>query len=569
MKKSFILIALIGLFTVNIGFSQTTKDQYIYKWSDTLKKAGDSIKYFYVPVTITAPYDFTLQLVADSVAGSTDATAYMQQNALLTNGSVFTNLSGKTLTIDGVQSSTILIGTLFTGKIRIKWIKGTDTAQLTRIRATLTLQKSVLANATSSPIGAVTGVTTISNSGRITGTGGVTITGAASNINASSNYATNIGTGSSTGAVTIGGGSNTVAINSSALDISTTGAVSGATTIAASGKVTLSSATPLDLTGTITKGINFASCTPSFTDDDNAWISMGSWNDAIAITGQSSHFVPLQINITSGTSVAKDFAAARFKTQTAAANTLTAFQNTELRSTISHDVGGHTNLGVSTNVASATSCTGDFLAGYFNIQGSGNITCSNHVNVLEATNTHTGTGVVNVAHFTNNATGAGATNILKVENIIGTTTNGINITRTAGTLTNGINLSGTMTREIVMQNAEYLDNATNGVINTGNAQLQSATYNFATAAMVTGSGDSIAINFTPDLSVTTGTEITFIAEAANTTTVRIDVDGTVKDAYEEVGAAPNAMEANDIRSGAVVRLVYDGTRWVQISPSGN
>ena len=71
--------------------------------------------------------------------------------------------------------------------------------------------------------GAITGATTIAASGRITGTGGATITGAATNINASSNFATNIGTGTTDAAISIGGGSNTVAVNSSAWDISTAG----------------------------------------------------------------------------------------------------------------------------------------------------------------------------------------------------------------------------------------------------------------------------------------------------------------------------------------------------------
>lgn len=75
--------------------------------------------------------------------------------------------------------------------------------------------------------GALTGVTTIDNSGLITATGGATITGAAVNLNASSNFAVNVGTGSTNAAVTIGGNSNTVAVNSSDWDITTTGAMSG------------------------------------------------------------------------------------------------------------------------------------------------------------------------------------------------------------------------------------------------------------------------------------------------------------------------------------------------------
>lgn len=89
-----------------------------------------------------------------------------------------------------------------------------------------------------STTGAMTGIGAITMDGLLTSTLGATITGAAINLNASSNFATNIGTGSTTEAVTIGGGSNTFAVNSSALDISTTGAVTGATTITASGLIT-------------------------------------------------------------------------------------------------------------------------------------------------------------------------------------------------------------------------------------------------------------------------------------------------------------------------------------------
>ena len=70
---------------------------------------------------------------------------------------------------------------------------------------------------------------------RLTGTGGMTITGETVNLNASSNYAINVGTGTSTGAVSIGGGSNTFAVNSTAFDVSTSGAVSGVTTLSMGG----------------------------------------------------------------------------------------------------------------------------------------------------------------------------------------------------------------------------------------------------------------------------------------------------------------------------------------------
>ncbi len=91
-----------------------------------------------------------------------------------------------------------------------------------------------------SATGDITGAGAITADGLITGTAGATLSGAAISLNNSSNFATNVGTGTSTGAVTVGGGSNTVAINSSSWDITTAGAASGLTTIGASGNITTS-----------------------------------------------------------------------------------------------------------------------------------------------------------------------------------------------------------------------------------------------------------------------------------------------------------------------------------------
>jgi len=85
-----------------------------------------------------------------------------------------------------------------------------------------------------------------------TGSGAYTFSGGIFNVNASSNFATNINTGTSTGAVSIGGGSNTFAIASTGLDVSTTGALSGITTITTSGAInsqTISSTA--NFTGTV------------------------------------------------------------------------------------------------------------------------------------------------------------------------------------------------------------------------------------------------------------------------------------------------------------------------------
>jgi len=85
--------------------------------------------------------------------------------------------------------------------------------------------------------------------GRMTSIG-LTSTGATANLNASSNYATNINTGTSTALTTIGNSLGTVAIASSAWGITAAGAATGLTTVAMAGA--LSGATNVTASGTIT-----------------------------------------------------------------------------------------------------------------------------------------------------------------------------------------------------------------------------------------------------------------------------------------------------------------------------
>ena len=75
--------------------------------------------------------------------------------------------------------------------------------------------------------GIMTGIGAITSNGLITGTAGATLTGAAINLNASSNFATNIGTGTTNAAIAIGGGSNTVSVNSTTWDITSAGVFTG------------------------------------------------------------------------------------------------------------------------------------------------------------------------------------------------------------------------------------------------------------------------------------------------------------------------------------------------------
>lgn len=83
---------------------------------------------------------------------------------------------------------------------------------------------------------------TITSNGLLTGSAGATISGAATSINASSNFATNINTGTSTGLVSIGGGSGTAAIDTTSWDISSAGVASGFTGVTSTGTVNFSGA---------------------------------------------------------------------------------------------------------------------------------------------------------------------------------------------------------------------------------------------------------------------------------------------------------------------------------------
>ncbi|MDD5244084.1 MAG: hypothetical protein PHU49_08705 [Syntrophorhabdaceae bacterium] len=112
-------------------------------------------------------------------------------------------------------------------------------------------------------------------------TSGVTINGGTINLNASSNNATNINTGTSTGTVTIGGSLNSVGIDSSSWDISTAGAVSGVTTLGMSGDLTISAGDVNLANGQAVKGSTTNAETIKFQayDVDNT-----TYRDAITLT---------------------------------------------------------------------------------------------------------------------------------------------------------------------------------------------------------------------------------------------------------------------------------------------
>lgn len=132
------------------------------------------------------------------------------------------------------------------------------------------------------------------------------------------------------------------------------------------------------------------------------------------------------------------------------------------------------------------------------------------------------------------------------------------------------------TADIRFQNGETIDNNTDGVIavtaatTTFSGDIRYATSNFADATAVAGDGNDITLNFLPDLpALIAGLEVKFVAEAANSGAVTLAIDGgSAKPIVEFAHADQSALEANEIRSGAIVWVIYDGTSWQLFSNPG-
>ena len=186
-----------------------------------------------------------------------------------------------------------------------------------------------------------------------------------------------------------------------------------------------SCATGINFSGTITKGIDFSSVTPTF-GTDNAFINIGNWTTGYNVTSQTQHFVPLQIHLDSNTSVAKDLACARFRVDTDAASTLTSLTTLQLRSSISHNVAAMAGINCSVNVDDAVTIqTGELVVGYFSLDGTGALTNagSNESSAIVASVTNTGAAITNGV-WIRTAASTEVTNGLQIING-GTMTNGI------------------------------------------------------------------------------------------------------------------------------------------------
>ncbi len=256
-------------------------------------------------------------------------------------------------------------------------------------------------------------------------------------------------------------------------------------TMSASDLVTLSGNTGITFTGTaITKGINFASAAAAMSDEDDAFISVGTWNDAVVVGTQTAHFVPIQVHLHSAVSAAYDIAAARFRIDTSAANTANAVGCLQLRQSIGHNVASSAILNASVSVDGAVTVkTGSLLGGYFSIEGTGAVTKagSNDCTVLTSVYNGTGGGIDNVFIAMQNGTGTTVTDIIKAVCTHGTATNALNIVldATGTAITNAIMVgsSGSPAGDVTFWGATAAaklmwDASVDSLLLQGNARLQ-------------------------------------------------------------------------------------------------
>jgi hypothetical protein len=267
----------------------------------------------------------------------------------------------------------------------------------------------------------------------------------------------------------------------------------------------------INVSGTGSKGINFDGFTMS-QGQENAMVSIGTWTTPITVTGQTEHFAPIQVNLASNSTIAKNITAARFRVDTVAANTLTAVYGIQVRNAIAHDVASAYGCHASMNLGTMAVITGAIAVGSFYLEGTGTITPagSNPIDVVNATNVHSGTGVSNVLNVCNNTASAVGT-VSTMSNLAGVVTDMLYINNantatsaihiTAGTLTNVINVAGAATASCMI----LVDAATASTCVAPNTSaINALTAKIAVKIMVGGS-----VYWIPAFSCTDGTGATF------------------------------------------------------------
>jgi hypothetical protein len=420
-----------------------------------------------------------------------------------------------------------------------------------------------------SSAGAVTAVGLNSGTGLIQGTGGLTVSGAIASLNASSNFATNINTGSSTGAVNIGNGSaGAIALQSgSTLGVTTTNfnLSAGALTVGTAG----TQATLTLTTSTSGRNIVFQGAAPSSVGNvvlNVPSLTAGTYD--ICVTGATNNCVGV------GGSVA---------TSGGIQNYLTKYTNagaTQIGNSLLYDNGS----GITVSTTSNTSPTGLFNVGGSNqfqvssagavtavgvdsgaglLQGSGGLsvtgaTASLNASSNFATNINTGssTGAVTIG---NSAAGAitlqnGGSSQISIQSggtlhiqDTGTTTSDVDI-GTTSTNTGNINIGGTGTPALALQAGSAGGSGllalsantvnvgtgfTGATINIGSTNANASTVNIATGgnssnAQIVGIGSSADTANTLTLEAGTATGALLIGNGATAHGIQIGTGAAVQ-----------------------------------------
>ena len=213
------------------------------------------------------------------------------------------------------------------------------------------------------------------------------------------------------------------------------------------GTAAVSKALVLDSAGKI----SFASITPPYASNENAFISVGTYTTAMTVANTSAYsFIPIQVNLSSTgnvSSAGQQVAAMRLRVDTDTGNGQnTAIAGLQIRSDLGASCYAYCGLSQSANIsANITTEPGEFQVAFWQITGAGNIACTTgNVSVIEARMAGTGTGVDYVGLFSVN-TAATLTSVIKANVGAGTVTNGIEI---AGTMTTGLAIGSGTTNAI-------------------------------------------------------------------------------------------------------------------------
>ncbi len=407
-------------------------------------------------------FDMTISATGTGATGTVNGIAVTNANAAGTttpDNLIYIANADADETVDtGLYIENTTTGTL-TNAIQIDETGGTITDGIL-ITGTLTnILNSASIDITGA--GAITGATAVTSSGLITGTAGLTITGAAASINASSNFAVDIATGTSIGAVSIGGNANTVAIDGTNFDLT------------ADGVVTLTG--NLALSGDASEGLSGG----GLTDCDTAATSKLLWDT-------TTNKFSCGVDQNSGGATAWD----AINDPSAGADIL--FNEFAQTMTWNTGVTAAAFDGLSIDITNDATTDSTVQRGLVveNLNATGATTTES---LIVADNQDADETVTN--------------GILIEQSAAGTMTNAIQIAQTAGTITNGILFTGTIANDITSAAATDITMVTG---TTGVLSLDSGT----TGAVNVGTGNNIKT-----ISIGTGTAGNTINIGNNNTTL--------------------------------------------------